>query len=350
MMNRRERAIQLIKGQAMNTVEQGRREVNMENKSTASDIELLDCYSRAVIQIAETVRPAVVGISIEPASGEYGPEQVGSGSGVIFSPEGYILTNYHVIHGAQQVMITLADGRRFSPDLVGVDPVTDLAVLYIEAADLPYAVFGDSRLLRVGQMIVTIGNPLGFQSTVSTGVISAVGRVLKGSADRMIGNIIQHTAPLNPGNSGSPLVDSHGRIVGLNTAIIMRAQGIGFSIPSATLKSIACQLLTYFRVRRAYLGFSGDQVQLNSSHSNDFYLQDQIAVKVASVESFGPADRAGLKRGDFISAVNGEQIKSIEELNQFLSEWPAGEELCFTIVRKSGTTEIKIIPCDADSA
>jgi S1-C subfamily serine protease len=348
MMNRRERAVQLIKGHVFKAAEQGRREVNMNNKATASDIELLDCYSRAVVQIAETVRPAVVGITIEPASGGYGPEQVGSGSGVIFSPEGYILTNYHVVHGAEQVMITLADGRTFSPDLVGVDPLTDLAVLYIEAADLPYAIFGDSRLLRVGQMIVTIGNPLGFQSTVSTGVVSAVGRSLKGSADRIIGNIIQHTAPLNPGNSGSPLVDSHGRIMGLNTAIVMRAQGIGFSIPSATLKWIICQLLTYFRVRRAYLGFSGDQVQL-SPDSLQYWEPGRVAVEVATVEAFGPAERAGLKAGDLISAVNGEKIKSIEDLNQFLSEWPAGEELCFTVVRKKGTSEIKIVPCDADA-
>jgi S1-C subfamily serine protease len=349
MMNRRERAIQLIKGNVVKMAEQGRREINMENKATASDIELLDCYSRAVIKIAETVRPAVVGITIEPASGGYGPEQVGSGSGVIFSPEGYILTNHHVVNGAEQVMITLADGRTFSPDLVGVDPLTDLAVLYIEAADLPYAIFGDSRQLCVGQMIVTIGNPLGFQSTVSTGVVSAVGRALKGSADRIIGNIIQHTAPLNPGNSGSPLVDSHGRIVGLNTAIIMRAQGIGFSIPSATLKWITCQLLTYFRVRRAYLGFSGDQVQLNPDYLN-YDLPGQTVVKVATLDAFGPAERAGLRTGDLISAVNGEEIKSIEDLNQFLSEWPAGEELCFKVIRKNGTVEIKIMPCDADAA
>src|SRR5208337_2880487 len=218
--------MKLIQGDGVEKSAEGRCEVKEDEKS---DVELLDAYSRAVITVVDAVGPAVLSISVgtQPRGNE--TEKTGSGSGVMIAPDGYILTNDHVVHNAGQISVTLTDGTTLPATLVGVDPATDLAVIRADGSGLPYATLGDSSSLRVGQLIIAIGNPFGFQSTVSTGVVSALGRALRSRQGRLIENIIQHTAPLNPGNSGGPLVDSRGRIIGINTAIIMMAQGIGFS-------------------------------------------------------------------------------------------------------------------------
>jgi S1-C subfamily serine protease len=220
-----ERVLGLVKGEGDEQSREGRCVAQEKEKS---DVELLDAYSRAVITVVDAVGPAVVSVSVGVTSKRSETEQTGAGSGVMIAPDGYILSNDHVVHNARQLSVTLTNGTRLSATIVGVDPATDLAVIRADGSGLPYATLGDSDLLRVGQLIIAIGNPFGFQSTVSSGVVSALGRALRSRKGRLIENIIQRTAPLNPGNSGGPLVDSRGHIVGINTAIIMMAQGIGF--------------------------------------------------------------------------------------------------------------------------
>ncbi len=215
----------------------GRCEVNRD----VTDVELLDAYSRAVITVVDTVGPAVVSIAVGKPTPTEGGEQVGAGSGVVIAPDGYILTNQHVVHGAKRLTVLFTSGQQAEATLVGEDPATDLAVIRAHGSGLPYASLGDSDALRAGQLVIAIGNPLGFQSTVSTGVVSALGRALRSRQGRLIESIIQHTAPLNPGNSGGPLVDSRGRVVGINTAIIALAQGIGFAIPANTARWVVSQ-------------------------------------------------------------------------------------------------------------
>ena len=219
-------ALKLIEGEGHEENIQGRCEIGT---TETSDVELLDAYSRAVIKVVDTVGPAVVSISVGKQTSKREPDEVGAGSGVVIAPDGYILTNDHVVHNAKRLTATLADGTSLEATLVGTDPATDLAVIRANTSSLPYSTLGDSASLSVGQLVIAIGNPFGFQSTVSAGVVSALGRALRSREGRLIENIIQHTAPLNPGNSGGPLVDSRGRVVGINTAIIVMAQGIGFS-------------------------------------------------------------------------------------------------------------------------
>jgi S1-C subfamily serine protease len=228
----------------------------------ATEVELLDAYSRAVITVVDAVGPAVVMVSKRKSSGN-APEQEGAGSGIVIAPDGYILTNDHVVQGADTISVTMQDGTTLDALLVGTDPATDLAVIRANGSDLHYAVLGDSGKLKAGQLVIAIGNPFGFSSTVSTGVVSALGRALRSRDGRLIENIIQHTAPLNPGNSGGPLVDSRGRVVGINTAIIAMAQGIGFSVPADTAIWVVSQLLVHGRVRRGFLGLTAQQRPLN---------------------------------------------------------------------------------------
>jgi len=224
-----------------------------------ASLDLLDAYSKAVVAVVEAVGPAVVSISIGAESPRAEFEPQGAGSGFVIAPDGYLLTNSHVVARAPKVEAVFMDGTRLPGRLVGNDPSTDLAVIRVNASGLPFAQLGDSTSLRVGQLIIAMGNPLGFQSTVSSGVISALGRTLRSRMGRLIENIIQHTAPLNPGNSGGPLLDARGRVVGINTAIIAQAQGIGFSIPSHTARWVVSQLLVHGRVRRSYVGIVGYQ-------------------------------------------------------------------------------------------
>jgi S1-C subfamily serine protease len=312
-------------------------------------VELLDAYSRAVITVVDAVGPAVVSISVGKQSEGSEQEQIGAGSGVVIAPDGYILTNHHVVYGAKQLNITLTNGTSLPATVVGTDAATDLAVIRAEGSRLPFATLGDSASLRVGQLVIAIGNPLGFQSTVSTGVVSALGRALRSQEGRLIENIIQHTAPLNPGNSGGPLVDSRGRIVGINTAIIMMAQGIAFSIPSNTAQWVVSQLLTHGRVIRGYLGITAQQRPLGRRLARFHNLSKEFAIDVHSVAPDSPAEHAGVHTGDLIVAVNGQEVWSVDHLHRFLSEWPIGKALTLTVIRGQERLEMEVIPADAAS-
>lgn len=319
---------------------QGRCEVSEAEKS---DVELLDAYSRAVIKVVDSVGPAVCSISV---GRERSPEQIGAGSGVFIAPDGYILTNDHVVHNARQLAVTITNGTTHTATLVGADPATDLAVIRAEGSNLPYATLGDSAALRAGQLVIAIGNPFGFQSTVSTGVVSALGRALRSQEGRLIENIIQHTAPLNPGNSGGPLVDSRGRIVGINTAIIMMAQGIGFAIPSNTAQWVVSQLLTHGKVRRGYLGIVGHQRPLPRRLVRLHNLAGESAVEVVSVAPDGPALLGGLRVGDLIVSVNGHEVASVDHIHRFLADWSIGKPVKITVVRGQERLEIEVTPAE----
>ncbi|MBJ6727394.1 trypsin-like peptidase domain-containing protein [Geomonas sp. Red875] len=314
-------------------------------KEDASDVELLDAYSRAVITVVDTVGPAVVGIAVAKRGG--GPEMSGAGTGVLIAPDGYVLTNDHVVQGSDQVTVTLQDGVTLPAALVGTDPATDLAVLRAEGAGLPYANLGDSAALRAGQLVIAIGNPLGFQSTVSTGVVSALGRALRSREGRLIENIIQHTAPLNPGNSGGPLVDSRGRVVGINTAIIMAAQGIGFSVPANTARLVVSQLLTHGRVRRGTLGLAAQQLPLNRQLARYYHLQNKFAVEVVAVSERGSAYQAGIRQGDHLVSLNGQIVESVDDVHRILADWPIGKELPVVLLRGTELMHVPVTPVES---
>jgi S1-C subfamily serine protease len=313
----------------------------------SSDVELLDAYSRAVITVAEAAGPAVVGIAVRRGSGSALQEHAGAGSGVVIAPDGYILTNDHVVDGAQQLTATLEDGTRIEAALVGCDPATDLAVIRADGTSLPYASLGNSKGLKVGQLIIAIGNPFGFQSTVSTGVVSALGRALRSREGRLIENIIQHTAPLNPGNSGGPLVDSRGRVVGINTAIIAMAQGIGFAIPADTAKWVVSQILTHGRVRRGYLGIAAQTRPLDRRRVRFHSLADDFAAEVVSVDPQGPGGRAGIQEGDLIVALEGKAVTSVEDIHRFLAVWPIAQPVRLTVIRGQEKREMEVSPAEA---
>jgi S1-C subfamily serine protease len=311
----------------------GVQRLQQASPTAVTDAELLDAYSRAVIAVVETVGPAVVSISVGRRRSRRSPEPEGAGSGVVIAPDGYILTNSHVVHNADQLVTTFTDGAQTKATLIGEDPATDLAVIRAEAASLPYAVLGDSAALQVGQLVIAMGNPFGFQSTVSTGVISALGRALRSREGRLIENIIQHTAPLNPGNSGGPLLDSRGQIIGLNTAIIFMAQGIGFAIPANTTRWIVSQLLTHGRVRRSYLGIAARERPLHRRLTRYHNLAHDKAVEIMSIEPRGPARQAGLRERDLIVAINEQWVTSVDDLHRFLAEWPIGDPVTLTVLR-----------------
>jgi S1-C subfamily serine protease len=312
-----------------------------------SDVELLDAYSRAVITVVDAVGPSIVSISTGTRSKNSEPEAGGAGSGVIIAPDGYVLTNDHVVHGSKSLVVSLTNGTTHEATMVGSDPATDLAVIRADGANLPFATLGESASLRVGQLVIAIGNPFGFQSTVSTGVVSALGRALRSREGRLIENVIQHTAPLNPGNSGGPLVDSRGRIVGLNTAIIMGAQGIGFSIPSDTAKWVVSQLLTLGRVRRGYLGIAAQQRPLSRRMARFFNLTQVSAVEVLSVTHDGPAAQGGMRKGDLIVAMNGTDITTVDLLQKFLADWPIAKPVKVSVLRAQDRLEIDVTPSEA---
>ncbi len=339
-----QRALKLVSSEGDTATAEGPCEVA---ESAKSDVELLDAYSRAVITVADAVGPAVVSILAGQTSRGSEPEQAGSGSGVIIAPDGYILTNDHVVHDAKQLAVTLTNGTTLPATIAGTDPATDLAVIRAQGGSLPFAMLGDSGSLRVGQLVIAIGNPFGFQSTVSTGVVSALGRALRSRDGRLIESIIQHTAPLNPGNSGGPLVDSRGRIVGINTAIIMMAQGIGFSIPSNTAKWVVSQILTHGRVRRGYLGISAQQRPLSRRLVLFYNLKLETAVEVIAVAQNSPAANGGLQMGDLIVAINGQEVSSVDHIHRFLSEWPVGKSVKLTVIRRQERIEIEVIPGEA---
>lgn len=307
--------------------------------AAASDLDLLDAYSRAVIGVVEGLGPTVLCIE-----GPRGDTRGGSGSGVLLTPDGYALTNSHVANGRTKLTAVTEEGDRLDAELVGDDPLTDLALVRLAARDLPFAELGDSDGLRVGQLVIAMGNPLGFRSTVSTGVVSATGRAMRGVGGRLIENIIQHTAPLNPGNSGGPLVDTRGRVVGVNTAIIAMAQGLGFSVPSNTAHWVVGELLAHGEVRRRWLGIAGTTVGLPRTLVRELDLLADEAIEVLSVDPNGPAARAGLQAGDVIVAAAGRVTMTVDDLTRIVSIAPAGEPLELTLIRNERLRELTIAP------
>lgn len=311
--------------------------------------ELLDAYSRSVTSVAEKVSPSVVNIHVKHRSGKtrgmrgLPPQRNGSGSGFIFTPDGFILTNSHVVHKASEIEVVLADGRRYRAELIGDDPDSDLAVIRIDAPDLVAAEFGDSEKLRVGQLAIAVGNPYGFQCTVTTGVVSALGRTLRSSNSRLIDNIIQTDAALNPGNSGGPLVNSRGKVIGVNTAIILPAQGICFAIAINTAKIVAGQLIRYGEIKRGYLGVAGQNVNLHRRLVRYYNLSFESGFLVLSVEKNSPAQKAGLLEGDVIIAFDSEPVNGIDDIYKLLEKQLGGKST-LTIIRQTEKMELEIIP------
>jgi len=307
-----------------------------------SDLDLLDAYSRAVINVVDSVGPAVASVLVRSKQNPH--RRGGSGSGAFISPDGYLLTNCHVAHGAESIQVVTRDGDRLDADLVGEDPATDLALLHVTAGDLPYAQLGDSDALRVGQLVIAIGNPLGFDSTVSAGVVSAIGRSLRSVEGRLIENIVQHTAPLNPGNSGGPLVDTRGRVVAINTAIIQGAQGIGFGVPAATASWVISQLLSHGKVRRPYLGIVGATRQLDRLTVRAHDLLNEKAVQIIRIEPGSPANRAGLREDDLITAIQGRIVEDSDDLHRFLASWKIDDPVDLSIVRNGKAITLTVRP------
>ena len=290
------------------------------------DEALLDAYSRAVIDVVERVGPAVVRLDITAGDER---RHGGTGSGVIVAPDGLVLTNSHVVGGtAARVKVTTVDGRSLTARVVGDDPDTDLALVRVDApVTLPAAALGNSKLLKRGQLVIAIGNPLGFESTVTTGVVSALGRSLRARSGRLIDDVIQTDAALNPGNSGGPLVSSHGEVVGINTAVIMGAQGICFAVAANTASFVLGELVRHGRVRRAYIGIAAQQFTLSRRRRHAAGLTQESAVMIATVEPASPADRAGLVAGDIILALDGTTVTGADDLIRIL----AGEKIGRTV-------------------
>lgn len=309
--------------------------MNIEPRT--NDDELLDAYSQAVIGAVETVGPAVVNVHRGDA---------GAGSGVIFTPDGLVLTNHHVVHGAARVEVILPDGRALRADVIGQDAATDLAVLRVDAT-VPWAKFGDSRQLRVGQVAIAIGNPYGFQHSVTSGVISALGRSLRSQSGRLIDDIIQTDASLNPGNSGGPLVTTRGEVVGINTAMIRPAQGLCFAIGINTARFVASRLIRDGRIRRAYIGIAGQNVDVPRALARANQLAISTAVRVASIEPDSPAARAGLEKGDIVYAMGGATVAGIDDMHRMLNEERINTKIEVSLIRKGERRTVSLTPVEA---
>jgi S1-C subfamily serine protease len=321
-----------------------------------SDDELLDAYSRAVITAAERVSASVLNLEVHQpfergqATDPRFPQQArGHGSGFIFTPDGFILTNSHVVHKASKVEVTLPDGRRLQADLVGDDPETDLAVVRIEAANLVPASLGDSQALRVGQLVIAIGNPYSFQCTVTAGVVSALGRSLRSRSGRLISNVIQTDAALNPGSSGGPLVTSQGQVVGVNTAIILPAQGICFAIAINTAKFVAARLIRDGKIRRSFIGVAGQDVPIQRRVVRLNGLGVESGVLVVSVEAQSPAEKAGLLEGDVIVGYDDRSVEGIDALHQLLTEEKVGVQAVVTVIRRGEKRTLPIVPQESSA-
>ncbi len=294
-------------------------------KHDQEEAEALDAYSKVVVRVAETLRPAVVNLR--------GGRNEGSGSGVLFTPDGFLLTNHHVVRGMSRIRVRSHDGRDVPGRLVGADPWTDLAVVHAETNDLPHAALGDSTRVRVGQLVVAIGSPYGFDSTVTAGVVSALGRTLRSITGHLVDNVIQTDAALNPGNSGGPLVNSHGEVIGINTAVIAPAQGICFAIPVNMARHILPQLMREGRVVRGYLGLHGHDVPLPRAIARAHGLSQDSAVEILAVETGGPADSAGLDEGDLLVTFGDQPVLGIDGLHKRLMDLPVGQPASLAILR-----------------
>ncbi len=312
------------------------------------ETELLDAYSRAVIGVAETVGPAVVSVDVRHRVERRGRgrEVPGQGSGFVFTPDGFILTNSHVVHGATHIAAAFGDGREVRAEPVGDDPDTDIAVVRVDPQGFAVAELGESGALRVGQLVIAIGNPLGFQSTVTAGVVSALGRSFRSVTGRLIDDVIQTDAALNPGNSGGPLVDSRGRVVGVNTAVILPAQGICFAVGINTAKFVAGQLIRHGKIRRGRIGVAGQNVPLLRLAIRAHGLQSKTAVLVTGVDENSPAKRAGLKEGDIIVAFDEKPITGIDDLHRALVSDRIGVLTTLAVLRGVERLELGVVPED----
>ncbi|MCW8132109.1 MAG: trypsin-like peptidase domain-containing protein [Planctomycetota bacterium] len=323
---------------------------------TPSDALLLDAYSKAVVHAAERVSPSVVNIEVvHRLRGNGAPQEAprgddafngrrGSGSGFVFTPDGFILTNSHVVHDAVDIQVGLSDGRQLQAVLVGDDPDTDVAVVRVHAQGLPAAPLGESKPLKPGQLVVAIGNPFGFQTTVTAGIVSALGRSMPSRTGRLIHSIIQTDAALNPGNSGGPLVNARGEVIGVNTAVILPAQGICFAVPVDTARLVAAALMKDGKIRRAYLGVGGQGVALARRTVRVHDLEHDSAVLVLAVQPGSPAGRAGLREGDLIVSFGGEAVTSIDDLHRHLHEGSIGSEVELVLVRRDEKRAVRVTP------
>jgi S1-C subfamily serine protease len=304
-------------------------------KPSSVDTSVLDAYSMAVIGVVDAVAPAVVSVG-----GRGNEARMGSGSGFIISADGYAITNSHVIAGRSKLVAETTDGDRVDAVVVGDDPATDIGLLRLKSSELPVAIFGDSQSLRVGQLVIAMGSPLGLQSTVSTGVVSALGRSMRGQDGRLIENIIQHAAPINPGNSGGPLLDSRGQVVGVNTAIIAAAQGVGFAVPSETVHWVATELMAHGIVRRRQLGIVVASCRLNRATVQRFDLLSDQAVEIVDVSADGVAKRSGLVAGDIIVSVNDRIVASVDDIHRLLMAIP--KETAITVAVLQGDRQLEV--------
>jgi len=312
----------------------------MVPQTLTNDSDLLDAYSQAVIRAVEAVGPAVVKIDVER----------GGGSGVVFTPDGLVLTNSHVVHRAPRMNLTLPDGRTFRADIVGDDPDTDLAVIRaaVDAGvSLPWASLGDSRAVRVGQIAIAIGNPYGFQHSVTAGVVSALGRSLRSRSGRLMDDVIQTDAALNPGNSGGPLVTTRGEVIGINTATILPAQGLCLAIASNTAQFVAGRLIRDGRIRRSYIGVAGQTVPIPRALARANQLAASSGVLVASIEPQSPAAGAGLRDGDVILALAGEAISGVDQLHRQLTDDRIGTPVLVTVLRNGERRQLTVVPAES---
>jgi len=316
-----------------------------------SDDDVLDAYSRAVIAAAEKVSPSVVYIEVEQRTSTRRPniprrpqERRGSGSGFVFTPDGFILTNSHVVHGAKKIEVTLADGHKHVADLIGDDPDTDLAVIRINAPNLVPAQLGEAQRIRVGQLVIAIGNPYGFQYSVTAGVVSALGRSLRAQSGRLMDAVIQTDAALNPGNSGGPLVNSRGEVIGVNTAMILPAQGICFATSIDTAKFVASRLIRDGRVSRSYIGLAGQNVPLPRRLVRYYNLAVDGGIFIISFENDSPARKGGLREGDIIIGFDDRPIGGIDDLHKLLTEERIGQRSSLTVIRGTDKLAVEVMP------
>jgi S1-C subfamily serine protease len=320
-----------------------------QSLNTTTDDELLDAYSRAVITAAERVSPSVVYIEVQqPSSGRRANDRReargGSGSGFIFTPDGFILTNSHVVHGAAKIEVTITDGSRYHADLTGDDPDTDLAVIRINAPNLVPAQLGESQNVRVGQLVLAIGNPYGFQYSVTAGVVSALGRSLRARSGRLMDAVIQTDAALNPGNSGGPLVNSRGEVIGVNTAMILPAQGICFATSIDTAKFVASRLIRDGKVSRSYIGLAGQNVPIPRRIVRYYNLPVESGILVVSFEENSPGRKAGLREGDLIVGFDGRSTAGIDDLHKLLTEERIGHKTSLLVIRGTQKLELEVVP------
>ena len=313
-----------------------------------NDFHLLDAYSQAVVKASEAISQSVVHINVKTArkSGQRrgGRRGQGSGSGFVIAPDGYLITNSHVVNEAKEISVAFSNGDTFRAEKVGDDPATDLALLHVSGEKFPAIALANSAKLKVGQLAIAIGNPYGFEYSVTAGVVSALGRTLRSNTGRLIDNIIQTDAALNPGNSGGPLVNSHGEVIGVNTAIILPAQGICFAIAANTAQYVLSHLMTKGRVRRAYLGISGQQVRISPRLVNVLDLPHKQGVQVVELEMDGPAYNAEVSEGDILIAYNGQTVANIDDLHRLLTEETIGKKGELEVIHRGKRKKVMIIP------